>query len=397
MASAFEPNICAYTINVHLNCEISARRCSIKDQLDIYEPIDLNFVHNDDIPWDHILDFNFAPDSNITVIPFGIFERFPEIRYFRMSTGLKRLNAEDFKHGKRLMILELENNVIKFIPSHSFVGTEILFSIDLSRNEINRIDDFAFSGLVKLREIFLNNNSLTGIRRNTFAGAVGIKLLRLEHNRIEFIESGAFDLPELEVLNLFNNKIRSLADNLFAAAIHLNKIDASANYLVSIGQSFDNSTELTNVILNDNRIDDIDLSAFARLPKLERLSLRNSGFSFSKSPHWASPKYPSTLKYLDLSNNGISETDVVSRLADFLILDELNLEDNQLSELDGLDEITFKYLRLITKIGLSGNRFTCEKLQDIAGKLNFQSIRVNGHNEDVIKFNKKNINGVACL
>lgn len=393
---AFAVSTFAYTINVHLNCEISARRCTIKDSLEIYEPIQINFVDND-IAWDRILDFNFAPDSNVTVMPVGIFEQFTEIRYFRMSTGLKRLNAEDFKHGKKLMILELQNNAIAFIPSHSFVGTEILFSIDLSRNELSRIDDFAFSGLVKLREIFLNNNSLTGIKRNTFAGAVGIKQLQLEHNRIEYIEAGAFDLPELESINLVQNKIRSLADSLFAVAVRLFKVDLSANYLVSIGQSFDNLTDLHNVILNDNRIDDIDLSAFARLPKLERLSLRNSGFSFSKSPHWPSLRYPSTLKYLDLSNNGISERDVVSRLADFLVLDELNLEDNQLSELDGLDEITFKFLRLISRIGLSGNRFTCEKLQDIIGKLSFQSITVIGHSEDAVKLNKKNINGVTCL
>lgn len=74
------------------------------------------------------------------------------------------------------------------------------------------------------------------------------------------------------------------------------------------------------------------------------------------------PGNTSTLEYLGIASNSLTGSDALSRLQHFSNLKEIQLRHNSLTELNGFEKIKNDFPKL-TKIGLSGNKFTCDKLK----------------------------------
>lgn len=214
------------------------------------------------------------------------------------------------------------------------------------------------------------------LKRNTFAGAPHITILSLERNRIASIEDGAFELLELKYLFLSNNRIQSLSNNVFRGAPKLFVIALPHNGLKHIGKAFDDCNELTVLRLNYNQIDDIELVAFAKLPRLTDLGIINSGFRWRDEDQW--PEKASPLEYLDISQNGLNGSDVLARLRHFPNLEGIYMRDNNLTDLDGFENIGKDFPKLF-EIGLSGNKFACAKLPSIVESLQAQNVKLRGN------------------
>lgn len=370
-------------LNVHCKLTIAfiKNNCEFTEPLDIHEPIVINVADADQWKSSGYLRIPYA--SNITVFPSGIFQQFPELQQLEMSNvGLKSIEKHDFKDADMLSYLDIHGNEVQTLYANVFVYAKELRVIDLSDNQLSRIADYAFDGLNRLNVMHLKNNSLTDLRRNTFADAPNIKHLHLEDNRIEWIEDGVFDLPKLKKLFLLKNRIQSLSDNVFRHSPKLMNIDLCENDLNHIGKAFHDCNKLEMLILDNNTIDDISLIAFAKLPKLTYLKLRNSGFRWTEmerrydgrnGEQW--PETPSSLKYLDISNNSLTGSDPLIRLRHFSNLEELYVRDNNLNDLNGIQGIRMDFPKL-KAVGVSGNQFVCDKLQLIVENIRAQGVRV---------------------
>lgn len=379
----------ATIVNVHCNAS-QPDGCYITEPLDIHEANVLNFV--DAGEWNNTLHLDIPSTSNVSVFPSGIFQRFQLLSELRIESGLKWIAKDDFKDADNLTILDIHNNNLHTLPANVFQYADGLVEISLSQNQLTTIEDYAFNKLNNLDVIYMQNNSLTVLKRNTFAGALKLRALQLENNRIESIEDGALNLPELKYIFLSHNRIQSLSDNVFRGAPKLASIALAANQLSHIGKSFQDCIQLTAVVLDHNHIDDIDLVAFEKLPKLLQLSLKNSGFRWRDVDQW--PASPSAIIYLDISHNGLTGSDALTRLEYFSNLEELDLGENNFSELNGFANTKKKFPNLAT-LGLSGNLFICAKLRLVLNSLMSQEVTVL-ETVDIVG-DVKNYKGVTCV
>lgn len=363
------------------------------EHLDIHEPIALNFIVADEM--ENITFFNIPPPSNVSVIPSGIFTRFSKLKQVRFQCGLKTIHKDDFKNANNVYLLQLYGNKLEVLPSNVFSEIQKLSRIDLATNQLTTIEDFAFNGSNYLNTIYLQRNNLTTLKRNTFAGAVYLESINLIRNRIATIEDGTFDLPHLKYLYLTRNSIHSLPDNLFVGAPKLVYISVNMNPLTQIGQSFYKSKSLALISLNGDQVEDIDLVSFGKMPSLKILWMKNTGFKFNNiSETLASVN--SSITQLDLSQNGLSNTDVLSRLErlGYVNLDFLNLERNLFTDIEDIAGIKQKFGK-ISLLGLSDNRLPCKWIENAVEVLTQQGVSVNNNSE--VPPNVHSVNNIICF
>lgn len=339
--------------------------------------------------------FRIGTSSKIDRIPTEIFKIFPELKHFRLSTGIKALNTTSFANARKLEFADLKKNKLKLIPSHVFLKAENLVEIDLSENVIEEIENFSFEYLKMLEIIYLQNNKIKILRRFLFDGATHLKVLQLENNKIETIESGAFDLPELKSLFMAHNKVKSLPDFLFNAALNLYAVDFKSNRLTQISDVFSVCHKLSALILDENQIEDIDLNKLANLPALVQLSLRHSGFRLpADSTVRSQAASISRLTFLDLSENQLDDPNVVRYISNlFDDLEELNLENNLFTHIDGLTKLR-QFLPQLKVLHLNGNKFKCSSLYETLTYLRRKKINVPEMHE--FDGETKHVDGVTC-
>jgi len=159
--------------------------------------------------------------------------------------------------------------------------------------------------------------------------------------------------------------------------------------LTRIGKAFAGLKNLSRASLNDNYMNDFNLVDFVGR---EELSLRNTSLKFSQLGGW--PNVSSPLIYLDVSQNGWSASDVLTRLQFFSNLEILDLTDNNFNEIDQIDDAKSIFPKLV-HLELNGNRFTCNKIFPIVDKL--RSLGINFQKTINSTSTAKNYAGVSCV
>lgn len=373
IATTFSSSISA--LDVHCHSGIT-NGCHVTEVLNIHEPTLLNFINADN--WNDTTHFEFFTQSNIIVMPSGLFARFPKLTRVRIQTGLKTIQKDDFKNSNALQALYLYDNELTIIPNNVFSAATELFCLNIAKNRLKTIEDYAFSGLNKLVYLGLANNSLSILKQNTFAGAVGLITINLNDNRIETIENGAFDLPKLRNLHLSGNLIQTIPENVFAGAHSLTTIHMSRNSLIHIGHSFEKCPKLAYLDLNYNQINDIDLQSFANLPDLRVLLLKNAGFRFQENVTVEAGSVDSKLSLLDLSGNELANSDVLERLKNFgfVHLHNLFLYNNNFTVIRGLNDVRLRFPNIMS-LGLSENLFEPRWIDNATEVLEMQEVILN--------------------
>lgn len=97
-------------------------------------------------------------------------------------------------------------------------------------------------------------------------------------------------------LSLTGIKLKRLSDEIFQHTPPLRWIGLSRNRLEHIGQSLYRAEKDESIWLDYNRIQDIDLAAIAKMPKMIELSVVCNGFTFATTQnadkdnyHWSCP------------------------------------------------------------------------------------------------------------
>ncbi|OCT65102.1 leucine-rich repeat transmembrane protein FLRT2 [Xenopus laevis] len=178
---------------------------------------------------------------------------------------------------KNVRVLHLQENNIQTISRAALAQLSKLEELHLDDNSISTVgvEDGAFREAISLKMLFLSKNHLSSV-------PVGLPLclqeLRLDENRIATISDQAFqNLTNVERLildgNLLTNK--GIADGTFSHLPKLKEFSMVRNSLTSPPTDLQ-GTYLVKLNLQDNQINDISVSAFANLHKLERLDISNN-------------------------------------------------------------------------------------------------------------------------
>lgn len=145
-------------------------------------------------------------------------------------------------------------------------------TLDLSHNHIKQLGEGSFEGLYRLQTLRLAQNQLTIIQLGAFRNTSGslLRHLDLSSNQLRLLEQQYFcDLPGLEELLLFNNRIVQVESQALAGLRSLHKVYLSHNRLTdfpffSIQEH--SHPDLSLLDLSSNRLPKLPLEDIINLP-----------------------------------------------------------------------------------------------------------------------------------
>lgn len=284
------------------------------------------------------------------------------------------------KDSKLSMEEEEEMSVIPFDTSEGWEKKVI--ELNVSNKRLRRIQNI--ESLTQLKKISFAHNEISRIEGLT--ECMKLEELNLEDNRIMKIE-GLSSLLNLRRLELGKNKISRLENlDLLVRLTQLSIEDNEIESLAGIGEL----VNLMELYIGNNRIESIkEVHFLKKLPKLIILDMSGNGLCREKNYRWyfiynlrklkvldgisidssevskaksefcgkitidmlgekiGHLKFDSVME-LDLSSCGVKS---ISHLETFTHLRDLNLEQNQLSSIQGLENLSSLVI-----LRLSGNR-----------------------------------------
>ncbi|GAB0093660.1 hypothetical protein DMENIID0001_088310 [Sergentomyia squamirostris] len=406
----------------------------------------LNFY----IPYMELMEIGIVVENcDMETIPWMFIDELPKISYFSVtntnlnsidkiftSSKLKELNLTSNQissiadHAllrcENLEIVDFSNNVLTSVPPCLYSRTTLKY-VDLSHNKIKNISRELFTSNSEINTINFQYNSLEEVSLNDFKYSVEFpstfNVINLSNNFLQKVESADTEAISVTILDLSNN----LLTTLDLTNIRIANIIVNSNYLKNLTIGYDckelfaknneisdlsinaSCSTLRTLDLNYNKLGD-NINSICECVNLQVIYLihnqiRNIGFCFGKMKSLEEVNlsrnqlykldygylFLEYLEKLDLSYNKFRDIDKNMWLM-FRNLRYLYLDGNQLENLpDNLDTL----MPNLVMIGLSHNRFPCEKLILLYTRLRDTS-RIAFNVDDPYPDNVTNIRGITC-
>ena len=365
----------------------------------------------------------------ITSIPGNYFEN---MKYFEIldfsSNKISSIGADSLKQlDNSLASLYMRNNKIKSIAPNTFAGMTRLNTLDLSGNSISspcgiktkdvtdyslaangitRLNDNCFPDSVKVVKLNLSRNRISHIGRKAFDGLTAMEELDLGYNSLSDFSDGILsliDLSSVHTLSLRGNDFQYLESICGHRLPNLKSLDLGHNNLVDLQKycfniyftggdntditlnfehnfipSLAGSTflgldkRLVRLLLNNNRITEIDVSTFTKLTRLTYLNLNhNSITSLEFLRDWQD----NDLLELSLANNQI-HTLLPGVFLNLDKLTKLNLDSNYLLY---IESNAFSGMSSLSDLSIEYNLMTNLADGAFAGLSRLQKLKVTGN------------------
>ncbi|XP_038860983.1 relaxin receptor 2-like [Salvelinus namaycush] len=175
--------------------------------------------------------------------------------------------------------LSLKSNKIKSLSDNIFSKYTHLQRLFLQNNSIQTISSQAFSGLYKLEKLFLSVNSISSLKLGVFSDLRNLWWLVLDHNPLKSISQDTFTgLTSLMFLSMVNTSLVQLPEpSLCHHTPNLSWVDFEGNQVLTINYStLMTCSQLTVLLLMNNRIHTLPVHSFQTLVLLEELDLSNN-------------------------------------------------------------------------------------------------------------------------
>ncbi|XP_045573390.1 relaxin receptor 2a [Salmo salar] len=175
--------------------------------------------------------------------------------------------------------LSLKSNKIKSLSDNIFSKYTHLQRLFLQNNSIQIISSQAFSGLYKLEKLFLSVNSISSLKLGVFSDLRNLWWLVLDHNPLKSISQDTFTgLTSLMFLSMVNTSLVQLPQpSLCHHTPNLSWVDFEGNQVLTINHStLMTCSQLTVLLLMNNRIHTLPVHSFQTLVLLEELDLSNN-------------------------------------------------------------------------------------------------------------------------
>ncbi|XP_039590124.1 leucine-rich repeat and transmembrane domain-containing protein 1 [Passer montanus] len=117
----------------------------------------------------------------------------------------------------------------------------------------------------------LQNNRIWRINQNAFTATPLLKILDLSNNSLSSVAPGAFQkLRYLQVLNLTRNMIHYIENKTFSFLPRLKELDLSSNSIIRLPETFGNSTgNITLLSVKHNKLQKMERILLESLPNLK--------------------------------------------------------------------------------------------------------------------------------
>jgi insulin-like growth factor-binding protein complex acid labile subunit len=304
--------------------------------------------------------------ETIESIPFNTLRSLKMLHLF--SNKIKEIKFGHFIHLQKLEELRLEKNEIGSFDANTFIGLEGLVYLDLSANKIKTLKNEVFHGLINVTKLDLHLNDINQVEIKTFIDLNSLKYLNLDSNQISTLKNVQFysnlevislrfnlltnlneiNSSSLKYLNVSNNRLQEI-DFKKTFLPNLEYLDLSQNRLISIkNESFLNMNQLKHLNLSYNKLDleseFNNISYFHGQSLLETLDLSFNEIKYLNSN--LTFQYLNSLKYLNLSNNRLNSLNAY-RFRFLYNLSDLNLASNNISFLNESSFINLVNLKIL--------------------------------------------------
>ncbi|XP_078681936.1 uncharacterized protein LOC144916613 [Branchiostoma floridae x Branchiostoma belcheri] len=266
---------------------------------------------------------------------------------------------------KHLKTLILYIDKIRAIQANAFEGLSHLQRLDVTKSfEALTLHDKAFSGLSSLTHLELSYNSISTLPQDLFEGLSSLTHLDLRHNKIPTLPPHVFEgLSSLTHLDLSHNNLQTSQAQLPET---LDYLDLSNNKLHNrhTGQppcfhplSFNLSglKSVNHLNLGHNEIEGIDPYCLPRNITVLDLQHNKIGYMYVYKPFCFA-----SLRYLDLSNNGILKpASYWPSPCEQSVLETLRLDNNAIIDISRalLSLVLWpRYHRILKTLTLSHNQ-----------------------------------------
>jgi len=358
--------------------------------------------------------------ESLETIPFNLLFSLDQLHLF--SNKIANIKFGNFIHLKELKELKLDKNEIRSFEANTFIGLENLIFLDLSANKIRKLVNGAFDGLRNVTKLKLDLNDIEQIETNAFIHLENLHSLTLDSNQISSLKNVQFNpllnelsvgfnfisnLSEissksLKILHISNNRIQEI--NAFANLPNLEYLDLFQNRLISLKEiSFSSFVSLKYLNLSCNRLDlesEFDnVSYFKNLTFLETLDLSTNLIKHLNSNRTF--QYLHSLRSLNLSKNKFNTIQpfvfgFLHQLNDLNLaannlrilnkdcffnlakLEILKLSFNQLNSLDFLRE-NRNYTKSLKSLDLDTNRIEFIGKNDFEFNQNLTNLNLNSN------------------
>ncbi|XP_054615791.1 chondroadherin-like protein isoform X2 [Dunckerocampus dactyliophorus] len=245
------------------------------------------------------------------------------------SNRFHDIPANSFPGTSQVISLHLEFCKIHQLAGGAFRGMKSLFYLYLSDNDLTSLDPEAFSGAPELSYLHLEGNRLAQFPGSALRLLPSLFVLHLERNAISKLEPAGLlssVTPKLRELYLTNNTIRTIARGALDSAL-LGKLHLDANQLTDVPiDAISNAPNLEELNLSQNRILSVGPDAFK--PVSQSLKwLYMDQMNMEKMSQDSLASLGPGLKALTLKGNQLKELPDLSFLTGLEVVD---LQDNPL-------------------------------------------------------------------
>ncbi|KAK2143955.1 hypothetical protein LSH36_797g01015 [Paralvinella palmiformis] len=284
---------------------------------------------------------------------------YSNLRYLDLSGNKIILIREGILQDLRaLEVLTLKDNRLSTIDREIFDGMKELRKLDLSFNQLTSLDELAFAGLPLLEDLNLAGNLLSNISAMTFQGLKSLQYLDLEDNRIMSVnERGLFnDLRLLKVLSLGYNHLGSLNADVFSKLVMLRDLNLEDNKIAHVDDRAFSTIkpspvpQLETLNLRNNKLSKVPTSALTHLSNLKMLDISQNPMEVLHSGAFNGLKQLRKVQVNAMPNLDTIQDHAFSELCN---LEEIELHSNH--RLQTLVEGVFLGTPELSKIDLHAN------------------------------------------
>lgn len=263
------------------------------------------------------------------MIPDGIGDVFPNLRYIRIDAVDHVLNSIERRHLKNMENLQELNFYfvkIKIIAEDAFQDLINLEKLNLQDCDIEYFPEKLFWNLKKLKLLSLGGNPSTFISQDAFQDLSSLTNLVAPYKSNPYKSNALFNnWPNLYRLSFYKERIKKLERNFFTTLPMLTALHFSIGSIIGeiSPDAFNDLINLQELILEGCEIENLHEETFWKLTKLKKLDLRENPLKIISENAF---KGLSDLRYLSVSNCQIE------KLPRNIFETNLNLEEIYLSE-----------------------------------------------------------------
>eukprot|EP00435_Cladocopium_sp_Y103_P000125 s5763_g1.t1 len=311
--------------------------------------------------------------NKLQTLPPKVFKSFDLEQLYLRDNDLNTLPARVFE-GLSVIQLHLQSNNLTQLHAESFRGLKLDDGIlDMSQNKLQTLPPRVFANLF-LRKLNLQSNNLTQLHAESFRGLkLDDGILDMSRNKLQTLPPRVFAglFPGFEqddgILDMSRNKLQTLPPRVFVG-LFLRKLNLQSNSLTQLDADVFSGLEIGYSGYSVRSIIDISRNKLQALPpwvfdfrsshRLDVLNLAHN--EMSELPDF---RGLSNLRSLKLEGNrlqGLHQKSFYVRWYDKAMpLEDLNLEQNQLTELHPGCFVYYRQLREnLRELKLGGNRLS---------------------------------------